>query len=259
MRIAVIQLAAQREPRTAIFQRALQAIDTAAETDPAPDLILLPAFSDVPAILRGDTFITEQSAGPTAAACGLRARQWGIFIALGIAEPGSDKPYVTTVLIDRDSDLRLACRQQRFSGPAEGRFASGARGHVADVLLGRIALLTGDDLLDDAAWDDARHQGAGIVLGSACWANDGRDPAAEPRCIHSRIAANAKRCGIACAVADVTTAEADVNPACPGASAIITSDGRVLHAAETGSEATLWAQVEVPQIEPNAGGKTQGG
>ncbi len=249
MRIAVIQLAARREPRTTIFQRALQAIDTAAEANPAPDLVLLPAFSDVPAILREDRFITEQSAGPTVAACGLRARQWGIFVALGIAESGSEKPYATTILIDRDSDLRLACRQQSFYGQAEGRFATGGPGHTADVLLGRIALLTGDDILNERAWNDAQRQGAGIVLCAACWAHDGGDSATEPENIHSRIAANAKRCGIACAVADVTTAEAAIKPACPGASVIIASDGEILQAAETGIETTLWAEIDIPQAK----------
>ncbi len=249
MRIAVIQLAARREPRTTIFQKALRAIDTAAEENPAPDLVLLPAFSDIPAILRGDTFITEPTAGPTVAGCGLRARQWGIFVALGIAEAGSDKPYVTTVLIDQDSDLRLACRQQSFNSQAESRFATGSRGHSTDVLLGRIALLTGDDILNENAWDDAHRQGAGIVLCATCWTRDGGNPATETEHIRTRIAANAKRCGIACAVADATTAEAAIKPACPGASVIIASDGKTLQAAEPGIETTLWAEIDIPQIK----------
>ncbi len=95
MRIAVVQLAVDPARRTVTFQHALHAIDQAAECDPAPDLILLPAFGDVLAVMSGNEAVTDRPAGPVVAACGLRARQWGVFVALGFAECDADKPYVT--------------------------------------------------------------------------------------------------------------------------------------------------------------------
>ncbi len=88
MRIAVIQLPVAPTRRTLTLHRALQVIDDAARADPAPDLILLPAFCDVPAVTAGHVDVIERLAGQTVAACSWRARHWGVFIALGLAEQG---------------------------------------------------------------------------------------------------------------------------------------------------------------------------
>ena len=91
MRMAVVQLEVDPMRRTVTFQRALRAIDAAAEQDPAPDLIVLPAYRDVLAVMLGEQRPAERQAGQTVAACGLRARQWGVFVALGFAEQGAAK------------------------------------------------------------------------------------------------------------------------------------------------------------------------
>ncbi|MBN2562872.1 MAG: carbon-nitrogen hydrolase family protein [Phycisphaerae bacterium] len=250
MRIAVVQAAVDPASRTVTLQRALRAIDLAAEQDPAPDLILLPAFNDVLAVMSGNAEIIERPAGQTVAACGLRARQWGVFVAMGFAERGGDKPYVTGVLLDRDGDLCLANRQRLFRSCKGGCFASGGDVLAVDVLLGRIAVMMGDDLLDNEAWDAVRQANAGLVLGMACW---GCGPGEEPidgEAIRRQVSEQAGRCGICCAVADVTAVAEKRALRCPGASVIVDAGGQVVAAAEAGGPSTLWGNLALPQVRP---------
>jgi predicted amidohydrolase len=243
MRIAVAQLAVEPAKRTLTFQRALQAIDAAAETDPAPDLIVLPAFCDVLSIRSGNSEIIERRAGPTVAACGLRARQWGVFVALGLAERGPERPYVTGVLLDNDGDLCLAHRQGVSYSNGDECFASADDVSVTEVLLGRLAILTGDEVLDDRAWEGAVGDGAALVLGIGCWAARQDEPAPEVAEFRRQTAELAGRYGVCCAVADVTTASAALPWNCPGMSMIVDAGGNVLAAAETKQASTLWADL----------------
>lgn len=243
MRIAVVQLPVQRASRTAAFQAALAAIDAAADTDPAPDLVLLPAFGDVLDVLAGDTPPCENVHGQTTAGCGHRARTWGIFVALGMAARGPERPYLTSVLMDRDGDIRLAQRQVSLDKSASEVFGAGSGHETADILLGRMALLAGDDLFDAEAWDAVVANGAQVVLGSACWAappSNGKNSES----VRSRIAEQAKRCGLWCAVADVTTGSAGTAPYVPGQSAIFSDKGQIVAAADAGAAATL--RLDIP-------------
>lgn len=251
MRIAVAQLAVETAKRTLTFQRALQAIDDAAEKDPAPDLIVLPAFCDVLSIRSGNMEIIERRAGPTVAACGLRARQWGVFAALGLAERGTEKPYVTGLLLDNDGDLCLAHRQGVFHSKADQRFAGADDPSVTEVMLGRFAILTGDEVLDDRAWESAVGQGAALLLGIGCWAAEQGEPALDVAEFRKQTAERAGRYGVSCAVADVTTASANTPWNCPGMSMIVDAGGEVLAAAETKQASTLWANLTLPK--PPAG------
>ena len=248
MRIAVIQLEIQPEQRTATFQRALRATDAACEADPAPDLVLLPAFVDAPAVASGRAAACEKLHGQTTAALGLRARNWGVFIALGLAEEGPDKPYVTSVLIDRDGDLRHAHRQVSFEVSNTSVFGAGNRFATTSILLGKIALLTGDDLFNPQAWDAVVKSEAQIVLGTACWSRRESDNDAILQ-IRSHIAEQAARCGRWCAVADVTTGPGRGDDySCPGLSAVFNGEGEIVVAAEPDVGTTLWSDVMLPDL-----------
>ncbi len=165
MNIAVIQLRAHPTSRTATLQRALHAIDHAAVADPSPDLIILPAFADVDRVRRGEAEFVERLCGPTFAAMGQRARSWGVFIAYGQAECEGQSLYATTVLIDPDGDRRLAHRQTSFA--ADGPFTAGNSFSSAETLLGRLALMTGDEVIDEEAWARAAASGAGLIVATA--------------------------------------------------------------------------------------------
>ncbi|MFQ5428716.1 MAG: nitrilase-related carbon-nitrogen hydrolase [Phycisphaerae bacterium] len=249
MRIAVVQPEASPGHRAATLQRALHAIDLAAGHDPAPDLILLPAFADAPAVVADMPFSAEHLHGATTAACGGRARFWGLFVVLGLAEKGIDKPYLTTVLIDRDGDIRRAHRQVACGAQHAARFAPGTTLTSLDFLLGRAALFAGDDLFDAVAWDAAVEARAQFVLGSACWMRT-VDRSAGASAIRTRIAAQAKRCGLWCAVADITEQGGGPPPRCGGFSTVFDDRGNIVVAADPGTGSILQAEVRLPERAP---------
>ncbi|MFQ5423710.1 MAG: nitrilase-related carbon-nitrogen hydrolase [Phycisphaerae bacterium] len=256
MRLAVLQLEVRPGERTATLQGALRAIDAAAaETDPAPDLILLPAFRDVLAVTGGDASMTERCPGPVVAACGSRAREWGLFIALGFAEREADKPFVTTCLIDPDGDIRLSHRQSVFStGPAD-RFSVGADFETTELIYGRVAVWSGDDCLDADVWRRTADTGAVLAIGSACWSHAGGEAAPGADEIRRRISGYAAGTGLCAAVADVTTGVTAATRVCPGYSVIVGSDGAIMASAEPGGAGALWADVELP--EPASSAETE--
>ncbi len=244
MRIAALQLRIDPTSRTVTLQSALRAIDEAAETDPAPDLIVLPAFCDVFTIASGGSAPGERIHGQAMAACGLRARSWGLFIALGLAERAPTRPFVTGLLLDRDGDIRLVQRQVCFHKAQASVFAAGDGFAAADILLGRFAILVGDDVLDAAAWDAAAGAGVQCVIATACWRR-GKGGRASSGDVLATVAEHAARCGLPCAMADVTTGSE-----CPGSSIIIDGGGKPLARGKAGDAAILWADVALPDAKP---------
>ncbi len=248
MRIAAVQLRIAPTSRTRTLQRALAAIDEAAGTDPAPDLIVLPAFADVFDFASGGTALSERLHGQVMAACGVRGRSWGLFVALAFAERSADRPFVTGLLLDRDGDIRLSQRQASFSGSQKAVFAAGDSFASADILLGRFAMLVGDDVLDGAAWDAAARSGTQCIIAPTCRRRDKKGRAA-PVDVLAVVADHADRCGLPCVVADVTTGGETADGDCPGFSAIVDDCGKVLAKSNTNDTAILWADVVLPDVE----------
>lgn len=249
MRIAVVQLALHPELRTIAFQRALRAVNAAANKNPSPDVVLLPAFRDVPAFIAHAPAVAEKCPGQTTAAFGLKARQWGVFISLGLAEWGRERPSITSILLDRDGDTIATHRQQRFETLIESPFAVGNGPALADVLLGRVALLTGDDILDETAWEVAARAGAAMVISSACWAQLPGGPSVNPEALRRRMTELAQRYDMPCAAADVVTPSNGASPAWPGVSTIISRQGDIVAAAEHDGETLLIHTLELPVRE----------
>jgi predicted amidohydrolase len=160
------------------------------------------------------------------------------------------KPYVTGVLLDADGDLRLAQRQRWFRPAAGKSFARGDGVTAADILLGRIAILTGDDLLHSQAWDAAARTGAGMVLGITCWADEPGGRRADAAAIRRQLADHAGRFALACAVADVTTADGACTVTCPGVSLVVDANGQIVTAAEPAKPAILWWDFDLPRDLP---------
>lgn len=242
MRLAVIQLAARRGARSLTLQRALRAVDAAARSDPAPDLVLLPAFSDVTASPAEADLLCEHVHGQTQAALGRAAREWGVFVAFGMLEcsPAAALPYLTGVLIDPDGDVCLSQRTRTVTGAVRDRIQAGASFRVADTVLGRIALLPGDDAMSDACWIEAA--AADLVLCTACHAAWPR--AAEERDILATIARLAGRAARPAALADLTVEGSDGTTAGQGTCAVFDATGRACPA-EADSRGIMWADVEI--------------
>lgn len=249
MRVAVVQLTIQAGRRTATLQSALRSIDALAEMDPAPDLVILPAFSDVLEFALGEVGISQRLAGPTVEACGLRARQWGIFIALGIAETGPDKPYVTGLLLDRDGDVRLTHRQNCSCEDQGDLFGKGSRPDATDLILGRMALLAGGDFASRAAWGEIAELNASLVIGPALLSHGANTAAPDREHVHRTVSDEAKRAGVWVAIADATTGQEKAGRICPGYSVIVGPDGEVVAAAEPFCSGTLWADLSFPAVE----------
>ncbi len=262
MRVAVVQLGVQPDGRAATLQGALRAIDAVASRDPAPDIVLLPAFNDVPRFKLGRSSLTERCEGQTVAACGAKAKHWGVFVGLGLAETGPGRPYVTGVLIDRDADAILVQRQLRFDPSEESLLLPGRGIQLYESLWGRMGLLVGDDLLARESWQTAVQGGAGFLLGVACWAErpdpsgdfqngPGSAPCSPGDAPHAprsspkpqrRIQELAAEFGIGCAVADVTWHHDDA-VSFPGHSMIVGYGGDVLAVTAGGRHAVLFGEL----------------
>lgn len=246
MRIAVIQLEVDPAQRTLTLQRALAAVDAASECDPAPDLILLPAFNEVPATITADKTVGDRIPGATVEAWGQRARHWGVYLAAGFAERGDGRPYVTAALLDADGDIRLIQRQSSFREGLPDYFSKGISQAAADTELGRMTMLVGDDLLDERAWAQAAQDGVGLVLGVAWWASAPGPASIAPDTLRRALTGLAGRYALACAVADVAMPRGDTDWSFPGISLIADAGGGLRASAEVGRAATLWGELEIP-------------
>lgn len=168
IRVALVQPNVERLARAATLQAVLAMIDRAAEHDPPPDLIVLPAFAGVAEFFRGETDFIERFPGQTAAAIGQRARSWGVFIAYGQVERVGAGYSIASVLLDPDGDARIVHRQMAGL-PANPSITKGDRYSIAQTLLGGVGLMTCGDVLDEAVWRQASSAAAQFVV--ACTSN----------------------------------------------------------------------------------------
>jgi predicted amidohydrolase len=241
MRVAAIQLEIDPGSRTETLQRALQALDAAAEMDPAPDLVVLPAFLDT--CRDGDGSHFEVARGPGTAACGFRGRTWGLFVAMGMAERAKPLPTLKGVLLDRDADYRLI---QPLTRPGAG-LARTYQGvdkplQVANVLIGRIAVLVDDDILSEDAWREVVARRAQLIVGTI------GAKSVKAASFESALTRLAKQFERPCIVADLVAKGSSPATRREGVSRIIDADGRVIAAAKAGVNATLTADLALPPI-----------
>lgn len=220
MRVAVVQLVVKVGHRATTLQRALAAFDRAAEADPAPDLILLPAFCDVAELARGDKDVGERLEGPTLAAIAHRARQWGVFACFGLVERAAGRLSVCSVLLDHDGDL-VAVRRGELAG-AKQQGSSGVE--VRNTAIGAVGLMNAGDVLQAAdVHGDASGQ-AELLICPGCFLSAGGKGPARGAEVAGKIVATAKRFGAHFAVADVSL-EAD---GASGTSMVVAPDGAIV-------------------------------
>jgi len=242
MIVHAIQLDIDPTSRSRTLQRAMKAIDAAADLDPAPDLIALPAFGNALAALNGQAANYERAPGMVTASCGLRGRSWGVFLTVGMAEKSDGKrPHLTGMLLDRDADIRLLQRMTRpTSKPLRKAFEAGAQQvRVGKCLLGQFALLVGDDVLSEACWEAAVNGGAQFVIGTTCWP-EGMD-------VEAVVSNHAKSFGVPCVLADCTSSDETAKPKLTGHSFIIDAAGSVLASAPPQQAASLQAEIALPE------------
>jgi|GEM_PF-1860914 len=244
MIVHAIQLDIDPNSRSRTLQRAMKAIDAAADLDPAPDLIALPAFGNALAALGGQSANFERAPGMVTASCGLRGRSWGVFLTVGLAEKSNGKkPHLTGMLLDRDADIRLLQRMTTpTSNPLKKAFEAGAQEvRVGKCLLGQFALLVGDDVLSEACWQAAVQGGAQFVIGTTCW------PAGVDVDVEATVSNHAKSFGVPCVLADCTSSDESAKPKLTGHSFIIDATGSVLASAPPKQAAGLQAEIALPE------------
>lgn len=240
MRVAAVQLEITPSSRASTLQNALQLIDLAAEADPAPDLVVLPAFVDT--YDAGSDSKLEYVYGPSTAACGFRARSWGVFVAVGIAEWARPLPRLKSVLFDRDGDPRLVQSLTRPQSALAERYQCGSTPLlVAKVLLGRIAILVDDDIVSEKAWREVVAGGAQLIVGTIGGASVTADS------FESALTDLSKQFKRPCVVADMTTGGKKVALKRAGVSRIVDSGGKVLAAATTGEGGIITAELDLPE------------
>lgn len=233
MRVSAVQLAVLPESRSATLQAALRAVDTAAEREPAPELIVLPAFLDT--VVDGHPPYYEPSRGPSTAACGFRARSQGVLIVMGMSERARPLPYLTGLLMDGDGDVRIIQRQKSVTGETAALIQAGDEHCAADTLLGRVSVLAGGDITDESAWEAVIARGAQLVAGTMCGS------ALKPAAFEKALSSLTAKYGCPCVVADVVLA--DGRAGFPGLTRIFDANGNIETQAHGNSAGIISADV----------------
>jgi predicted amidohydrolase len=227
MKVAVVQLVVRLGHRATTLQRALAAFDRAAEADPAPDLVLLPAFSDVPELAWGETCVGERLEGPTVAAIAHRARQWGVFVCFGLAERIANRLAVCSALLDHDGDL-VAVRRGELTGAKQPVTSCASGVDVRNTTIGAIGLLHAGDVCQAAGASDDASARAELLICPGCFLSAGGKGPARRVELTGKIVATAKRFGAHIAVADVSTEADGVSSGVTGTSMIVAPGGAIV-------------------------------
>jgi hypothetical protein len=104
MKVILLQVRLDSRSQAANLQRLGAAMDRAAKTELAPDLLVLPGACDTGGV-------TSTRRGHEAGLVGVRetiafkAREWGVYVAAGLHEPRGDARAPVAVLFDPDGDI----------------------------------------------------------------------------------------------------------------------------------------------------------
>ena len=244
MRIAVIQLAVDPGRRAATLQHALAALDRAAEVDPAPDLILLPSFSDLPDVILERPVLGERLQGQTTAAVSDHARQWGVYVAFGFVERTAKGLVAAGVLLDRDGDVAQVRRSLVAEQPETLAEAAPA---VSETIIGGIRVLTMGDLTGSQPIADTPTK-PDMLICPGCFAAKSRESSASEKKLKKKAAAVAEEFKTHLALADVIVESKTAPWSFPGAALIADPAGAIL--SEAGGKAdTLWVDVPVIHLK----------
>jgi hypothetical protein len=103
MRLTILQMRVDSESRAANLAHALRLIDRACVAEPSPDLLVLPANCDGHATAEPGS-ITPAMAQTFAQSIAGKAREWGVYVAAGMARYANDVCVSGAALFDPDGD-----------------------------------------------------------------------------------------------------------------------------------------------------------
>lgn len=99
MRLALVQLRLTHESHSRTMQHLRAAVADAANTNPAPDLIVLPGAADAESAPNAATLESMKES------IAHLAREWGVYIAVGLRTLREKNPEACAVLFDADGDV----------------------------------------------------------------------------------------------------------------------------------------------------------
>jgi predicted amidohydrolase len=145
VKVCLIPMRVQPQKRSANLSRALDLLEQVGMQEPAPDLVVFPECLDLG--MTGNKFDptgAEPQGGPFVESLAERARSLGLFVAAGVTELEGECFYSCSVLIDADGDT--IAHHRRIAVEPGSVFSAGCRLAVHQTPLGRVGLLTGEDL-----------------------------------------------------------------------------------------------------------------
>ena len=165
MRVAVVQMSIDAQSRAHNQRRAYELIAQAADHDPAPEVICLPACCD--------GGMVEQ---PTASAAlseafvevlAAQAREMGVSLVIGFSEFDDTRLYHSAAWCDADGDVLAKRRRVTGSESESFRFDEGHAIATAHTLFGPIGVLAGEDACDASIIAAVAQTGASIIFAPA--------------------------------------------------------------------------------------------
>ncbi len=225
MRVALVQIGVRTESRSANLTHVLGHIVVAAETEPAaPDLLVLPAGCDG-AVSPGLSEAMVQGFAESLAAL---AREWGLYIAVGLLEPAGDGFGEAARLIDPDGDPLVR-------GTAVGNACV-----VRETPLGRVAV--GVDVPEAPLAPPTGP--CDLLLIHGRWTSPPGQRERTQAGLHGRFSELARRIGApVCAVGAVGGPDDKAPSPLIGGSGLWGADGNCIVSAASGGEETLYAEL----------------
>ena len=230
MRVALLQLRLDARSRAANLQAVLAGIREAAGAEPAPDLLVLPGACDAARVAgAGRASVTSRSI--FGAALAAEAREWGVFIAVGMGAVAEDNGGPQALLFDPDGDV--LAEATLGEGAPSGRCGSWA--HTALGVMGVALSAVG-------AGQPPVPAGAMIAVPMAP-ALGKRRARADERFVSALRGDAATRCGAYWALVTPARPAAEPEEAKVPGTSLYDPGGMVLARADTGAEIVVFAEV----------------
>lgn len=169
MRVTVIQMQIEHDSRARNQREACRWIEQAAELDPAPEVICLPARCDGTPLDDRCLVVTAamcESFREVIAACG---REMGVSLVLGYLERDGDQVHDSAVWCDADGDVRLCHRRITLEGDESARLTPGHSIQTEATLFGRVGVVVGADACAPTVVGSMRNMGAEVIFAPSCW------------------------------------------------------------------------------------------
>ncbi len=163
LRVAVVQMNLPAGQRSRTLSLVAEAIDAAAREVSAPDLIVLPECYDTALLAAEVRLMTPAMCQGFVEAVARRAREWGVWIAVGHVHSVEEHPQAAASLLDPDGDPWIHFPQhcEPFAGDRENTTAEWS---VAPTPIGRIVLRPGSLMAENTLRRPQADQHADLLL-----------------------------------------------------------------------------------------------